>query len=132
MPGYGCVHKEDIMISKELLSLVLDKKVQSFDPNIVFDENDIRGHSYLMVVLEDETDQYGISVAYVTDHVGRLCKEWCIKQKYAVTSGITLSVIADTRYECVVTQNKIHREYSPYSELEAIIKATEWVAKDLP
>ena len=122
------------MITKELLSLVLGRGVKNVDPNIIIDDKDIRGHSYLMVVLEDEIDQYGISVAYITDHICRLCKEWCLEQGYtlrteAIDDDVVYWVIAVVEY----TDDAEYLRFSSLdtdSELEAVLLATVYVANE--
>ncbi len=117
------------LISKELLSLVLDEDIPDFRLEIDKGKNAI--DSCIEISCWDNTHKefeacYDINL----DTLNRLCKEWCIKQDgmisiYCHQDTIAVSVSLDrglTKYSSP--------SMSVYTELEAIIKATEWVAKE--
>lgn len=117
-----------VSISNKALSLVLGKEVQSLDPNIIVDNNDIRELSYIMVVLKDDEDQLGKSVAYVTDHIARLCKEYILGQPKIHGMDIYIEVNLTALVEVT---GCLYNTGTCETELEAIIKATEWVVSNV-
>ena len=124
------------MISKELLSLVLGQDIDS-----VFDTN-----------TNNNCISYMIGEIWLDlnlDTLGRLCKEWCIKQKrhIMVKSFHNINYEATTSTEAVrivrgedlsiVWQCQVNNYYghelwmcSSKVELEVIIKATNWIANE--
>lgn len=108
------------VISKELLSLVLGYRVSELhveDNNICYWK-------------EDNTYDAVLNL----DTLGRLCKKWCLKQD--IIDAIDFYIEKESvEFEiCGFFEDKT-KGYSLHTdncdtELEAIIKATEWVAKE--
>ena len=131
------------MISKELLSLVLGITIDELNP-IVIEDNELR-------YIEDYDIDYtqGSWKHLNLDTLGRLCKKWCIHQRRHLRTqsfhnlnhklkdsdeamkyieGEDLTIL----YQCQVNHYTGHDLWvcSDKTELEAIIKATTWVAKN--
>jgi len=108
------------MIDKELLSLVLeDKDIKEIDNNIKNNELSYLSHNY----------SYSEWKYINLDTLGRLCKEWCYDNGYRLQCEYDYpiqSVIVFERH----TNKETIEEWAGDTELEAIIKATEWVAKE--
>lgn len=105
------------IINKELLSLVVAEKVTNYgveNNGLWYTIPKVFGHKILNL-----------------DTLGRLCKEWCLKQDYELMSGIIkkecvclIYTIKANRWDDVTTKKLAG------TEIEAVIKATEWVAKE--
>jgi len=104
------------MISKELLSLVLSKEVKEINA-INKDEK-----------FEDILWYNDYSDGLNLDTLGRLCKEWCLKQDYEINSRFQHPMIAINLY--MYGYEVKANSFIEKTELEAIMKATEWVAKE--
>jgi len=106
------------MISKELLSLVLGMQVKDVDvtydhPNhVVFNHKNYKG-------------KQRYTNAKNLECLGRLCKEWVDKN----TPTFIRSHRDITGYANVPLDFEV-KYFRADTELEAIIKATEWVAKE--
>jgi len=106
-------------LTPELLSLVLNNEIRVFehkDNNIEYIEG--YEHGYL------DADWQSINL----DTLGRLCKKWCYEQGILLESGNTYCTIIDMSETSVM--NLGDERYVETTELEAIIKATVWVAKE--
>jgi len=119
------------MISKELLSLVLDKNVVAIDVNET--DSNIEENTLEYIYRDNDFVSHGFSndEKLNLDTLGRECKEWChikgffIKIHYPLNRvDIAVSVAQDN------TTIFGEKEFIENTELEAIIKATEWVAKE--
>jgi len=106
------------MIKVELLNLVLKKEIIEIRHIL---DNTI----HFKYMAEDKKKYVG---SENLDTLGRLCKEWCFKQdclllssKYDINDWVCY-----VDYDCEDT----NKAYRGKTELEAIIKATEWVAKE--
>ncbi len=103
------------MISKELLSLVLDEEVTATSFSYTAEENQ------MTYTIKNEKHSYN---ELNLDTLGRLMKEWCSAQDYLLWSSVkNIGVEKFHTFEKKVFQ--VER-----TELEAIIKATEWVARE--
>ena len=103
------------LISKELLSLVLDKKITAIGDS----KRNLLSYS-------DQLKNPSINLNNVVnlDTLGRLFKEWISNQKISVASG------KDKKYFCMYRNLNHDETINAESELEAIIKATEQIAKE--
>jgi len=114
------------MIKKELLSLVLgvelEPKRNEVNPIPIGKEC---GHNVVFYWEKGETNFHNGAKAVCVDTLGRLCKEWCLKQRYYLQSHIQSS-----GGDCKCTGIDTVRDFRENSELEAILKATEWVANE--
>ena len=103
---------------KEIIKLVMP----NFEVTKIYErENTI--YKYLWI---DTTTGY---FELPLSELGRLCKEWCFNYYYvgSVMIGTTsyrFDLTEKTRHDCPDINN-----FYGNTELEAIIKATEWVAK---
>jgi len=104
------------LISKELLSLVLDKEVRD---------------KYLEVKIEDNSLKYSVKIGFVKyinlDTLGRLCKEWIIEQGYDYEISTDKNSTNIELFKDLMSET-IFLSYT--TELKAIVVATEWVAKE--
>ena len=103
------------LISKELLSLVLDKKITAIGDskrNLLSYSDQLKNPSINLNNIEN------------LDTLGRLFKEWISNQKISVASG------KDKEYFCMYRNLNHDETINAESELEAIIKATEQIAKE--
>jgi len=110
------------MISKELLSLVLDETINSYE----IEDSHCRNSRELYIKAKGEECGYGeteYSFQINLDTLGRLCKEWIYK------NGSNYSIRKDDSAVSVHVywQMQGSVEFVAYTELEAIIKATEYV-----
>ena len=107
------------LISKELLSLVLDEEVLALDSKI----------SNNMISRRIQYSFYSQWENINLDTLGKKCKEWCSTKGVYLLSGKTQF----DRYKCFNDDFSIYNGKpivtSHKSETEAIIKATEYVAK---
>lgn len=119
------------IISKELLSLVLGFEVTK----IVDIQNDSDGY---------EDYEFGTVILFHADggrhnskinihELAHKCKEWCLDVDHDIA---TISVVSFMKYNNAnkakikfIKKDTFSSEYC-VTELEAIIKATEWVAKE--
>jgi len=106
------------MISEELLSLVLGYRVLKID-NIEANEMTYTVKDYF-----DIDGQLDLNL----DTLGRLCKEWISNQSYMIWTYEHEDTVAIN-----LRDNESKKVYSSpsmsvFTELEAIIKATEFVA----
>jgi len=121
------------MIDKELLSLVLEENVQKIYTEI----NDGKYGKSIQFSTGIKGNLGGI---YADSHInldtlGRLCKEWCRDNHYIVVSALInneCGARAKVKYSFIGDAFlDIESEYFyANTESEAIIKATEWVAKE--
>ena len=103
-------------ISKKLVTLVLgedDYRISKMDK-----ERDINISGNTVYI----PTTYGSSEINL-DTFARLCKEWCLEQDEELMSGMRFG-----SWTCI-DGNDMNTETSD-TEVEAIIKATEWVAKE--
>ena len=107
------------IISKELLSLVLGIEITRIDYKIKGNELEVLQKFY------SHSDWVAINL----DTLGRLYKEWCWEQGYYIALK-RRNVDCYKAYPCVINRDASSVEFVGITELEAIIKATEWVAKD--
>ena len=109
------------LIKKELLSLVLDKKIQ--DIIIVYEDS-------IKYEINSNKNKWGSEAIDLNlDTLGRLCKEWAWKNYFiTIRSGIAenggWANLANDNSVSFVSMD------IPLTELEAIIKATKWVANE--
>jgi len=111
------------MINTKLLSLVLEVNGEINDKLTYIDDNVLYYHTYANIVIG--TRDYEINL----DTLGRLCKEWCFFQGYYLISGYDFENEIMTCF-VNVKDELTTEEFEDKTELEAIIKATEWVAKE--
>jgi hypothetical protein len=112
------------VISEKLLSLVLGKDVKAIDT----EETDFRVKRNEIEILYHDSEDVAHEAPLNLDTLTRLCKEWCIKEGYF--TNVTLG-----SQRCVIEVIPIHEVDMVFnewdnSEQEAVIKATEWVAKE--
>lgn len=103
------------IINKELLSLVVAEKVTNHgveNNELWYTIPKVFGHKILNL-----------------DTLGRLCKEWCTTKECALFSGWDYE---NGHYNALIARHETNDIVDNYgdTELEAIIKATEWVAKE--
>jgi len=108
-------------ISKELLSLIMGCKVK----HITYAQDNelgyaIKGNPFCRLNL---------------DTLGRLCKEWCNTKGYSLSSGkfeeYFCGAAKTNGSDCEFCDEPLYLKFHhSKSELEAIIKATEFVAKE--
>lgn len=113
------------IINKELLSLVLEKDICE----IVWIKHN---KNKLQYDVEEDIDYTKLNL----DTLGRLCKEWCLKQEWIISSningvdykgdGVGFAYLQDFEYK----HDRDKLRFKGETELEAIIKATEWVARE--
>ncbi len=108
------------MISKELLSLMEGEEVDTifFRPL----------KNYLIYTVVDEPDK---DIVLNLDTLTRLCKEWCFKKEYILASAFIVKGFFSSSY-CLIKRPTMSNEKYVCAthgdtELEAVIKATEWV-----
>ena len=110
------------MISKELLSLVLDKNVTKVEYCVVGSRGQSVDYTRLSVSIDIKNTEY-INL----DTLTRLMKEWCLTKGYEVSSRLDLvtkaTAIVWLKFrECVVENGD--------NEYEVVEKVTQWVAKE--
>ena len=113
------------IISKELLSLVLGR--EELIPHEISDN---------LLWYETTVDNVWENNYENLDTLGRLCKEWITKDHHKNflcnldihSTFDTFLVSVTMNFDYDVLDNK--KQFYGDSELEAIIKATEWVAKE--
>ena len=117
------------MINKELLSLVLGD-----DEEVLFINKDLIDNYLQFKSWSGKRKQINL------DTLGRLCKEWCFKYSYQLLP-LGMWYHNDKQEHCCLQKHfsipiseavgvaDVDRFYGK-TELEAIIKATEWVAKE--
>ena len=111
------------MISTELLSLVLGEEIIQLDSKI----------SNNMISRRVGYYSYSQWENLNLDTLGRLCKEWCLVGDYEISSKITRrrsGAIKAISSVSKVGEKGDKKPYTSNNELKAIIKATEWVAKE--
>ncbi len=119
------------MISKELLSLILNTDVGDIKKHAQ-QHIGIRG-SYVEIEylnLEYNMNQW---VTINLDTVVKMCKEWCNKQGYSIRTEMhytNSNIIYILNYKCAIRSWEEHFKTTFTTELEAVIKATEYVAKE--
>ena len=109
------------LISKELLSLILDSDINSIQ-YIRHDEKYIEKNCI-------QFQHYGETESLNKDTLGRLCKEWCNDNKYAIRTEMHYK---NSNKIAIMKFYDTGKWVEPFNtafetELEAIIKATEWV-----
>jgi len=107
------------LISKELLSLVLDTKIEKFK-----------------IVEEDNMMYFGYTSLNL-DTLGRLCKEWALKEGYCLVSSIHDNNNYESKYCICEIMKPVYGSSSLYfpqentigsdTEPEAIFKACQWI-----
>lgn len=114
------------IISKELLSLVLNDKVISISTS----ERDAIENGYgtmhsncILVLSISRCRMLNL------DTLGRLCKEWCLGQGYSLLSSTQGRLYINSKLGISGYFDFLHTILRE-SELEAIIKATEWIANE--
>ncbi len=120
------------MINKELLSLVLGVTViEVTDVCTVQNEvfYDVIGIEVPEFEVAGDNGEYHRRVNL--DTLGRRCKEWCIKRGYwlVIGYGNEIQLALYTVGGDIFKDTALYKHVS-LTELEAIIKATEWVAKE--
>ena len=106
-------------MNKELLSLVLGVKFETYE----LKDNFINVNNLML-------HKYGnVYTPLNLDTLGRLYKEWCLKQDYVLTSFVDHCGSGFCQVSSGVYGMKRQHDIGD-TELEAIIKATEWVAKE--
>lgn len=110
----------DEIIDKELLSLILGEEVLRIDSLDVALSDDI----YYTIKSTDYTENIPL------DTLGRLCKDWLFKKDFRAISGRSVEDIC--RFMCTLFSIKEHYciTLMDDTELEAIIKAVKWIAKE--
>ncbi len=108
------------MISKELLSLSLDIPLYAITDVVLNNNNEVLYSTYTLPTIKYK--------AVNLDTLGRLCKDWLKCKGYVVTITHHLDTVAVYLHAGVRRYSS--ESMSVYTELEAIIKATEWVANE--
>jgi len=112
------------LISKELLSLVIGEKISYIElkPKI--------GKVQRLFISHKE-ENYEYEERLNLDTLGRLMKEWCHIKGFLVKIHYPLNRV-DIAVSVAQDNSTIfgEKEFIENTELEAIIKATEWVAKE--
>lgn len=104
------------IISIELLSLVLEIEIRSFTYTTIPNE--------MHYIQKGKVHQVRLNL----DTLGRLCKEWLYKNDIHLSIERTIPLdIQNTTWFIELERNY---GFHDISELEAIIKVTEWVAKE--
>lgn len=108
-------------LTPELLSDVLGEKVYDIkednDTNIVWYE----GEGIQPLSDKPMPDWKKLNL----DTLCRLCKEWCMKQGYQIMSGTRITIVL---YSYDISLDNIAKKFiHEDTELEAVLKATEWV-----
>jgi len=116
------------MISKELLSLIVGYKVTYIEI-----KPKISNKQRIFYCFLDE-DDIECEEFFCIEMLGRLCKEWCDKKGYSLSSTCTGRVLV-SRYwynkrKRGVSKKQDKELFKADTEVEAIIKATEWVARE--
>jgi|LGOV01.1.fsa_nt_gb hypothetical protein len=107
------------LISKELLSEILKIKVVELDTF----SNDL--HFNYFLILDHFTKRNDI---LNLDTLGIFCKEWCKAKKWSISSGWDIFSKRENIYIATVQNIDFKtNSFEASTELEAIIKATEWV-----
>ncbi len=122
------------MISKELLSLVLDEDLQVLaelnNASLIIETD--KDNNKLEVYLKfsfDETEDSLLKEINL-DTLTRLCKEWCYSENYILESRIHLQ--QKSKGVCNVYWMSMDNDKDVFvenTELEAVIKATEFIAR---
>lgn len=107
------------MISKELLSEVLDRKVVEF-----IEESWLCSSNTIVYILEDDVNEDFINI-YELAHK---CKEWAYSKGYVIVSMNNFKW-------CYVNVSNLGgltlKEVNSDTEPQAIFKACEWILKNL-
>jgi len=109
------------MITKELLSLILGIPQGAITELKPYTENDIVYTTYTL-----PTIKYKI---LNLDTLSRKCKEWCLEQGYNTYLMIGTQRHILELFSIEDMDECVYQEWDT-TELKAIIKATEWVAKE--
>jgi len=105
-----------VVISKELLSLILGVEVGNYA---------MHGN---YIKYENTANKLGDINNLNLDTLGRLCKEWCLTQRYQILSELQMyGAYAQVNSEDYILDPIT---FKADTELEAIIKATEFVARE--
>ena len=119
---------KDLKISKELVKNVLAKETECLSDDFTFNIKD----NYILFVDEGES-QFEVNL----DTFARLCKEWALNRGYTIESHTNRSFIS--KYNCeYFSVAKIFKETNSMrvntidenTEIEAIIKACNWILED--
>lgn len=119
------MNDKNIIISKELLSLVLDDKVKEIitDMDELYDEYQIEDESCSTIVVE----YYPIGHNEKNVHeLAQVCKKWCAKNGFHLVEYINTVEIIE-RAGC---NNIAKQESMKEFDVNNVYKATEWVAKE--
>ena len=110
-------------LSNELLGLVLDEKYTPY--NLMIEDNDLE---YSVDVHSDSLGEYK-DKSINLDTLTREMKEWCVKQDFYINSWIASG--EDNCYaELEDGGFTVWNEYQAPTELETVIQATHYVAKE--
>ena len=115
------------MISKELLSLVLDEDLQVLaelnNASLIIETD--KDNNKLEVYLKfsfDETEDSLLKEINL-DTLGRLCKEWCLEQGFIMN-------VQTSDINCMIYIGATDTDIQAKTEIEAIVEATEYIAKE--
>lgn len=111
---------KDLKISKELLSKVLKKEIIEF----AIEKNELR-----YILKDDINDINGIPELYFINIYVFVfkCKEWVLKQGYRIIIDCSKDIKVGIR---ILKNGRDIYSNENKSEVEAIIKACEWVLKE--
>lgn len=110
------------LISKELLGLVLDEGLivqEVYQPQNI----ETIAFKYTELGFKYENTNMFNSCGINLDTLTRLCKEWLISKNYTIA---LFSAISKKQWLIAINEHQFFAD----TELEAVIKATEWVAKE--
>lgn len=108
---------KDLKISKELIKNVLVKETENLSDNFIFSIKD----NYILFVDEGEC-QFEVNIY----EFAYKCKEWALSKGYFIYSTHELSFIKSLSLETIETFSN-----GKDTEIECILKACEWVLKEL-
>ena len=113
-----------IKISKELLSEVLKKEITFVK---MYDEDRVE------VMWEQDIDGYIGRLINIYELAHKNLKEWALSKDYKLVSLSKECFLYDTQelYDVSEQLNQWSEWFEADSEVEAVIKATEWVYKEL-
>ncbi len=109
------------MISKELLSEVLNTKVEAF--RYVKDKD--RKYRKEVCIICDYEGTYDLSPI----EIANICKEWAFKKNYTIVDGID-GIGEDICYIIKISEYSLEKYYEQGKNYHNVFKACEWILKN--
>ena len=110
---------KDLKISKELIKNVLVKETENLSDNFTFNIND----NYILFADEGEC-QFEVNIY----EFAFKCKEWALSKGYSQLSGKDNIYEKGEGFVCSIgSTTLLIKDFYADTELEAILKACEWV-----